>query len=293
MLRKLVSRIPGLKRLSDRRPVIPVLRLNGAIGQGGALRSGLTAGALAEPIRRAFTTPGAKAVALLVNSPGGSPVQSELIASRIRQYAEEKDLRVYVFCEDVAASGGYWLACAGDEIYASKASIVGSIGVVAAGFGFQDLIARYGVERRVYTSGEKKVILDPFQKEDPDDIARLKEIQAEIHEHFKAMVRDRRKGKLAAEESELFSGAFWTGEQAYQLGLIDGIGELRQTLRGKYGTKVELPLIEPQRSWLKRKLGGGGASLGGLLTGADGGGSWAGDLLSAAEERALWSRYGL
>jgi signal peptide peptidase SppA len=292
MIRKLLSRIPGLKRFSDRKPIVPVIRLNGAIGQGGALRSGLTAGALAEPIRRAFSIDGAKAVALLVNSPGGSPVQSELIASRIRQYAEEKDLKVYVFCEDVAASGGYWLACAGDEIYASKASIVGSIGVVAAGFGFQDLIQRYGVERRVYTSGEKKVILDPFQDEDPEDVARLREIQAEIHEHFKAMVRERRAGKLNAEEGELFSGAFWTGEQAYKLGLVDGIGELRQTLRGVYGDKVRLPLIEPQKSWLKRKLGGG-ASLGPLLDGGAGGGNWAGDLLSAVEERALWSRYGL
>jgi ClpP class serine protease len=134
------------------------------------------------------------------------------------------------------------------------------------------------------------VILDPFQKEDPDDVARLKEIQAEIHEHFKAMVRDRRKGKLQAEEQELFSGAFWTGEQAYKLGLIDGIGDLRQTLRGKYGDKVQLPLIEPKQSWLKRKFGG--ASVAAALTGGAGG-SWAGDLLSAAEERALWSRFGL
>ncbi|MBK1668451.1 S49 family peptidase [Rhodovibrio sodomensis] len=290
MVRKLLSRIPGLRRLAGRKPVVPVLRLNGVIGQGGALRSGLTASALADPIRRAFSTPGAKAVALAVNSPGGSPVQSELIAGRIRQLAREKDLKVYVFCEDVAASGGYWLACAGDEIYASKASIVGSIGVVAAGFGFQDLIQRYGVERRVYTSGEKKVILDPFQKEDPDDVARLKEIQAEIHEHFKAMVRDRRQGKLQAQESELFSGAFWTGAQAYQLGLIDGIGELRQTLQGQYGEKVQLPVIEPKQSWLKRKLGS--ASLGALPAGS-GAGNWAGDLMSAAEERALWSRYGL
>ncbi|MBK1698714.1 S49 family peptidase [Rhodovibrio salinarum] len=290
MIYKLISRIPGLRRFSKNKPVVPVLRLNGAIGQGGALRSGLTASALAEPIRRAFSTSGAKAVALAVNSPGGSPVQSELIASRIRQHAEEKDLKVYVFCEDVAASGGYWLACAGDEIYASKASIVGSIGVVAAGFGFQDLIQRYGVERRVHTSGEKKVILDPFQKEDPDEVARLKEIQAEIHEHFKAMVRDRRQGKLNAEESELFSGAFWTGQEAYKLGLIDGLGELRQTLRGVFGEKVRLPLVEPKQSWLKRKFGG--ASLSTFFDGA-GDGSWAGDLLSAAEERALWSRYGL
>ena len=261
MVRKLVSRIPGLRRLSSRKPVVPVLRLNGAIGQGGALRSGLTASALAEPIRRAFDTPGARAVALAVNSPGGSPVQSELIASRIRQYAQEKDLKVYVFCEDVAASGGYWLACAGDEIYASRASIVGSIGVVAAGFGFQDLIQRYGVERRVYTSGEKKVILDPFQNEDPDDVARLKEIQAEIHEHFKALVRDRRKGKLQAEEQELFSGAFWTGEQAYKLGLIDGIGELRQTLRGKFGQQgraaVDRGTSVLAQAQAERRIGGG------------------------------------
>jgi signal peptide peptidase SppA len=289
MIRTALAKVPGLKRIARPKPVVPVLRLNGAIGQGGALRSGLTASQLADPIRRAFSTSNARAVALLVNSPGGSPVQSELIAGRIRQYAQEKDLKVYVFCEDVAASGGYWLACAGDEIYASRASIVGSIGVVAASFGFQELIRRYGVERRVYTSGEKKVILDPFQAEDPDDVARLKEIQAEIHEHFKAMVRERRAGKLQAAESELFSGAFWTGQRAYELGLIDGIGELRQTLRGLYGDKVQLPLIEPKQSWLKRKFGG--TSVGELLGG--GPGNWAGDLLTAAEERALWARYGL
>jgi signal peptide peptidase SppA len=289
MLRTAASRLPGLRRFAAT-PVVPVLKLTGPIGQVGALRSGMQAPALAEPIRRAFSTPGAAAVALLVNSPGGSPVQSELIASRIRQWAEEKDLKVYAFCEDVAASGGYWLACAADEIYAARASIVGSIGVVYSGFGFQDLIRRYGIERRVHTAGEKKAILDPFEEEDPDDVAHLRAIQGDIHEHFKATVRARRQGRLNAAEEELFSGAFWTGTRAQELGLIDGIGELRQTLRAHYGEKVRLPLVEPRQSWLKRRLQGTSGPDGWP---AAGGGSWAGDLLAAVEERALWGRYGL
>lgn len=291
-VRNSLSQLPGFGWLA-RKPVVPVIRLNGAIGQTGRFSSGLSVSGLADPIRRAFTVPGARAVALQINSPGGSPVQSELIAQRIRQYAEEKELKVYVFCEDVAASGGYWLACAGDEIYASRASIVGSIGVVSASFGFQELIQHYGIERRVHSSGDKKVMLDPFQSEDPDDVARLKEIQAEIHDHFKRMVHERRAGKLQAADETLFSGEFWTGQKAFELGLIDGLGEIRQTLRGLYGKKVQLPVIEPRQSWLKRKLpiggtlSGGGDGLPGLPA------AWAQGLLAAVEERALWSRFGL
>ena len=290
-VRTQISRAPGLGWLAPK-PIVPVLRLSGVIGQAGALRSGLTLAALADPIRRAFETPRATAVALQVNSPGGSPVQSELIAQRIRQYAEEKQLKVHVFCEDVAASGGYWLACAGDDIHASRSSIVGSIGVVSASFGFQDLIRRHGVERRVHTSGEKKVMLDPFKEEDPEEVARLRTIQAEIHEDFKRVVRERRSGKLKAGEDTLFSGEFWTGQKAFELGLIDGIGEIRHTLRGLYGEQVRLPVIEPRRSWLKRKLpfsAAGAAAGDGLGLPAD----WAGDVLSALEERAVWGRYGL
>jgi signal peptide peptidase SppA len=300
-VRSYLSRRRGLGWLAPK-PIVPVLRLTGAIGAGGGLRgAALNASAMAEPIRRAFSVSGAKAVALQINSPGGSPVQSELIASRIRQMAEEKELKVHVFCEDVAASGGYWLACAGDEIYASRVSIIGSIGVVSAGFGFQELIRRYGVERRVHTSGEKKLILDPFQDEDPEHVAKLKQVQAEIHEQFKRLVRERRQGKLKADEATLFSGEFWTGAEAFDLGLIDGVGEIRQTLRGLYGDKVRLPVIEPKQSWLKRRLPlsalpgpmGELAAAAGPGPAAGGPTTWTGDLLAALEERAVWGRYGL
>ncbi|MGH6947720.1 MAG: S49 family peptidase [Kiloniellales bacterium] len=278
-------RVPVLGRLFRRAPLVTLLRLGGVIGALGPLRSGLTLANLAEPIERAFKPSRLAAVALVVNSPGGSPVQSDLIAQRIRDLAEEKKVPVYAFCEDVAASGGYWLASAADEILARETSIVGSIGVVSAGFGFPALLERVGVERRVYTSGDKKALLDPFRPEKEEDIAHLKTIQREIHERFKHQVRSRRGSRLAASDEELFSGAFWTGAKAKELGLVDAIGEPRRTLRERYGKKVQFRLYGVQRSWWRRRLGGSVEP----APPAD----WAASLLSAVEERALWSRYGL
>ena len=276
----------------DAGPIVSVLRLSGIIGQAGAFRQGLTMAGLAGLIERAFAPKKQAAVALVVNSPGGSPVQSALIAKRIRDLATEKKVPVFAFCEDAAASGGYWLACAADEIWADESSILGSIGVVSSGFGAHDFIQRYGIERRLYTAGDKKVILDPFSPEREDGVAHLKAIQLDIHDAFKAMVRDRRGARLIGPEEELFSGAFWAGRRALELGLIDGIGDLRTVLRGRFGEKVRLRVVQDDRRWFRRM---------GFRVAAPMGGSaldrLAADLpaaaLAAVEERALWSRYGL
>ena len=284
----LLSRLPAAIYTSP--PIVPVVRLAGTIGALGPLRHGLTLAGVAEPLERAFRVPRARAVALVVNSPGGSPVQSALIAGRIRDLAAEHELPVYAFCEDVAASGGYWLACAADRIYAAETSIVGSIGVVSASFGFHDLLQRYGVERRLYTAGEKKVLLDPFSETDPEEVERLKRLQREMHESFQRLVRERRRDRLKAGDDVLFSGEFWTGRRAVELGLIDGLGEVRRTLRERFGERVKLKRIEAHRPWLRRRLPFGGLEEAGA---AVGGRDWAGELLAAVEERALWSRYGL
>ena len=280
-------------------PTVAVVRLVGVIGQVGPMRAGLSLAGVAPHLERAFNIGGLKAVALAINSPGGSPVQSALICNRIRALAAEKGVPVITFAEDVAASGGYWLACAGDEIFAQEASVVGSIGVISAGFGFTEAIKRLGIERRVYTAGEKKGLLDPFQPERPEDIERLKQLQAEVHDGFKALVRERRGSRLTGPEAELFSGAFWSGRRALEFGLIDGIADLRGEMRRRYGDKVRLPVIGPARNWLQRRFGpssqtpdwaalAGGPALGGTL-----GSGLADGLLAALEERALWGRYGL
>jgi signal peptide peptidase SppA len=271
-----------LRNRFRRGPVVPVVRLSGVIASGGLLgRVGLSIEATAPLLARAFAQRGAKAVALAINSPGGSPVQSALIAQRIRLLAREKNLPVIAFVEDVAASGGYWLACAADEIVADAASIVGSIGVISAGFGFKDLIAKIGVERRVHTSGENKSMLDPFRDENPEDIERLKRLQGEIHEGFKDWVRERRGSKLKGEESMLFSGEFWTAKRGLELGLVDSLGELRSVLQARYGAKVHLPVIAARRRFLSRfGLGSGIDSIGPTM-------------LAALEERAHWQRFGL
>jgi serine protease SohB len=271
-----------------RGPVVPVVRLSGIIASSSLLGSrGLSIESVAPLLKRAFDTRGAKAVALTLNSPGGSPVQSALIHSRVRALAEEKEIPILAFAEDVAASGGYWLACAGDEIYANENSIVGSIGVVSAGFGFPDMLKRFGIERRVYTSGERKAILDPFRPENAEDIAHLRAIQGDIHDSFKALVRARRGKRLKGAEKDLFSGAFWTGRKALELGLIDGIGDLRTVARDRFGDKVRLKVIEPSRGWLRRRIG---LSAPGLAPDA---GVWAEQLIAAVEERFLWNRFGL
>lgn len=269
-----------------RGPIVPVVRLSGVIANGGLLGGrSLSMESVAPLLKRAFETKGAKAVALALNSPGGSPVQSALIAQRIRLHAKEKGLPVIAFVEDVAASGGYWLACAADEIIADPSSIVGSIGVISSGFGFQDLIARIGVERRVHTSGENKSMLDPFRAEQPRDVERLERLQREIHDGFKDWIRERRGKLLKGDETTLFSGEFWTAKRGLEFGLIDGFGELRATLQARYGDKVRLPIIGPRRRLLSRF---------GLQTGLVGGIENIGPAtLAAIEERTIWQRYGL
>jgi signal peptide peptidase SppA len=271
-----------LKDRFRRGPVVPVVRLSGVIASSGLLGNrSLSIETVAPLLKRAFDMRGAKAVALAINSPGGSPVQSALIGQRIRLLADEKNLKVIAFVEDVAASGGYWLACAADEIIVDPHSIVGSIGVISAGFGFQDLIGRIGVERRVYTSGERKSMLDPFHPQKPEDVERLARLQAEIHDGFKDWVRQRRAGKLNGDEQLLFSGEFWTGRRGVQFGLVDGLGELRSTLQTRYGAKVNLPMIGPRRRLLSRF--GLGLSVDGIGPGT----------LAALEERLHWQRFGL
>lgn len=271
-----------LRNRLRRGPVVPVVRLSGVIASGGLLGSrGLSIESVAPLLARAFAQRGAKAVALVINSPGGSPVQSALIAKRIRLLASQKNLPVIAFVEDVAASGGYWLACAADEIIADGASIVGSIGVISAGFGFQDLIAKLGIERRVHTSGENKSMLDPFREENPEDVERLKRLQAEIHDGFKAWVRERRGARLKGADSLLFTGEFWTATRGLELGLVDSLGELRTVLQARYGAKVHLPVVAARRRLLSRFGLGSRIELIGPST------------LAALEERAHWQRFGL
>ena len=265
-----------LSRVFRPGPRVSVLRLYGAIGTGGRGAS-LSDEALARPIEQAFAGKPA-AVALAVNSPGGSPVQSSLIAARIRRLAAEKEVPVIAFVEDAAASGGYWLACAADEIHADRSSLVGSIGVIFAGFGFHELIARWGVDRRVHTAGERKLILDPFQPEKPEDVEDLTAIQTEVHDAFVAYVKARRGEALEkAGEADLFTGAVWTGAKAETLGLVDGIGHLVPVLKARFGEDVRFRDHGLRRPFLSR-LGLGAA---------------AGDALSAAEARALWARLGV
>src|SRR5215218_8453863 len=247
--------------------VVPVVRLSGVIGAVTPLRPGLTLAGIARTLERAFATKHAKAVALVINSPGGSPVQSRQIYLRIRQLAAEKKLPVLVFVEDVAASGGYMIACAGEEIFCDPSSILGSIGVVGGSFGFQDLIKRIGVERRLYTAGEHKAMLDPFLPENPDDVARVKALQREIHAIFIALVKKSRGARLKGADDVLFSGEYWAGETSVTLGLADAIGDLRSTLRARYGEKVLMPIIAPPTGLLSGLLGrrSGGAGTVGQL----------------------------
>jgi signal peptide peptidase SppA len=272
-----------------RHPVVPVLRFSGPIGMATPLRPGLSLAGYAGAIEKAFSVSKLPGVAVVINSPGGSPVQSNLIFKRLRQMAVEKKKRVYVFCEDVAASGGYFLAIAGDEIYADPSSIIGSIGVVSRSFGFVDLLERIGVERRVYTAGTNKNQLDPFLPENPDDIERLKAIQQDVHDVFIGLVKERRLGKLKAPHSDLFSGAFWSAAKAEEFGLIDGITDIRSKMRQVFGDKVRLKVIEAERggllSRLRRTPGASGLGHTGL--------AFADDLVSAMEERTLWSRFGI
>jgi signal peptide peptidase SppA len=272
-------------------PVVPVVRLSGVIGAVTPLRPGLTLAGIAKTLERAFATRHAKAVALVINSPGGSPVQSRQIYLRIRQLATEKKLPVLVFVEDVAASGGYMIACAGDEIFCDPSSILGSIGVVGGSFGFQDLLKRIGVERRLYTAGEHKAMLDPFLPEDPDDVARLKALQREIHGIFIALVKASRGARLNGNDDVLFTGEYWAGEKSVSLGLADAVGDLRSTLRARFGDKVLTPVIAPASGMLSGLLGRRSPGAGSLAA-FDGIGGLPDDLISALETRAIWAKFG-
>ncbi|MBB4122871.1 S49 family peptidase [Martelella radicis] len=288
-MKKLVS---GLipKRFRKDKTIIPVVRLSGAIMAGGSPgRRSLNLASVSAALDKAFSLKASPCVAISLNSPGGSPVQSRLIFSRIRALAEEKNKKVLIFVEDVAASGGYMIALAGDEIFVDPTSIVGSIGVVSGGFGFTGLIEKIGVERRVYTAGENKVMLDPFQPEKGKDIAFLKDLQGEIHQVFIQMVKERRGNKLA-DDPDLFSGLFWSGIRGAELGLVDGIGEMRATLKARYGDKAEMKLVSTPTNLLGRaKPGVAGIGLSAPEIGA----GLASGLAETAEERALWARYGL
>nr|WP_306265374.1 S49 family peptidase [Pararhizobium sp. IMCC3301] len=267
-------------------PVVPVIRLSGVIASGSHLRPGLNLAAIAPALEKAFSYKDAPAVAIVVNSPGGSPVQSNLIFQRIRQLAEEKEKTVLVFVEDVAASGGYFIAVAGDEIIADPSSVVGSIGVISASFGLNKAISKLGVERRVYTSGKSKSTLDPFLPEKKEDVAHLKQLQEEIHETFIDVVKSRRADVLKEDDETLFNGLFWTGKTALSLGLIDGIGEIRSTLKERYGEKTRLKLIDTKKGFSMRRLFGGTSQDNLARQLSDG-------LVGSLEDRALWARFGL
>jgi signal peptide peptidase SppA len=263
--------------------------LSGVIGAVTPLRPGMSLAGLARMLERAFAVKNAKAVAVVINSPGGSPVQSRQIYLRIRQLAEEKKLPVLVFVEDVAASGGYMIACAGDEIFCDPSSILGSIGVVGGSFGFQELIKKLGVERRLYTAGTHKAMLDPFLPENPDDVARLKALQREIHTIFIALVKQSRGARLKGADDVLFTGEYWAGDTSVSLGLADALGDLRSTLRARYGEKVQTPLIAPASGMLSGLLGRRSP---GAVTAWENAASLPEEAISALETRAIWAKFG-
>ncbi len=287
VIEKCMSWIPA--RLRRSRAVVPVVRLSGVIGAVTPLRPGMSLAGVARMLERAFAVKNAKAVALVINSPGGSPVQSRQIYLRIRQLAEEKKLPVLVFVEDVAASGGYMIACAGDEIFCDPSSILGSIGVVGGSFGFQELIKKLGVERRLYTAGAHKAMLDPFLPENPDDVSRVKALQREIHDIFIALVKGSRGARLKGADDVLFTGEYWAGETSVSLGLADAIGDLRSTLRARYGEKVQTPLIAPASGMLSGLLGRRSAGAGNVWEGVS---SLPEEAISAFETRAIWAKFG-
>ncbi len=264
---------------------IPVVRLQGAIMESASpVARTLSLGRCANLLDKAFSYKKAPAVALVINSPGGSPVQSRLIFRRIRDLAEENNKQVFVFVEDVAASGGYMIACAGDEIFADPSSIVGSIGVVSASFGFPELLKKIGVERRVYTAGKNKVTLDPFQPEKKADIEHLKSLQLEVHQTFIDLVKERRAAKLS-DDQNIFTGMFWSGKKGVELGLIDGLSDIRSVVKERFGKDTKLRLISPPKSFLGPKVPSG-VTANAVYTAVD-------SALMVAQERALWQRYGL
>ena len=262
-----------------KKKIISHIRLSGVIGNVGKFRQGIEYSGQEETIKKAFSVKKALAVAITINSPGGSPVQSHLIYKFIREQAKKNKKKVIVFAEDVAASGGYLIACSGDEIYANSSSIIGSIGVISESFGFKNLIEKIGVQRRVYTAGKNKSTLDPFLDEKEEDIERLKNIQLELHQDFIDVVEESRGSKLNKTSGiELFSGEFWTGKKAKDLGLIDGLGNADQILRKKFGEEIEIKKFGKTKGWLAKRLSSSE--------------DYADKLISILEERSIWQRYG-
>ena len=276
------------ERFRNPPPIVHVVRLSGMIGGVGPWRRGLTMSGVASTLQRAFKRKGLAAVAFAINSPGGSAVQSALIARRIRALADEHKVPVFAFAEDAAASGGYWLATAADEIYADPGSIIGSIGVVSSAFGFPEVLKRAGVERRLHAAGEFKGSLDPFSEQRREDVTHLKAFLEEIHEYFRQQVRERRQGKLKADEATLFSGRWWSGGKALELGLIDGLGDVRTIMRERYGNNVKLNVVGERKAWWLRWMG-----LRPPLPGLAEPTELAQSVIAAVEERLAWSRFGL
>lgn len=280
-----VRYIPFIGEKLEKSDKVAVLRMGGVIADSAMMRrAGISAKKFDEAIEAAFKASNLKAVALVINSPGGAPAQCSLISSKIRKLSEEKEVPVFAFVEDVAASGGYWLSCIGDEIYAQESSIVGSIGVISSGFGLDEFIKRYDVSRRIHTSGRDKSFLDPFKPEKPEDVSRLKSLQENIHQSFKDWVHERRGSRLNGRDEDLMEGAFWTGKDALEHGLIDGIGDVYGIMRQRYGEKIRLVDYSPEKKSLLSSLlpfGGGEAALD------------MGAIIEVAEERAAWNRFGL
>lgn len=276
-----VGNIPVIGGIFKPKPKVAILRLSGVIADAGMKRGGISYYKYRPFIDEAFDVFDLKAVALVINSPGGSPAQSQLIGDHIRRLAEEKEVPVYAFIEDVAASGGYWLACAADEIYGVSSSIAGSIGVISASFGFKDLIEKHGVERRVHTAGKDKSFLDPFTEEKAADVKRLKSLQSDMHEIFKDWVRERRGDRLTGDEKDIFEGQFWTADKAAELGIIDGIGEVRSFSKEKFGEDIKFAEFGPEKKLVPSLLG------------TDIKGSLPEDIAEAIETKSAWSRYGI
>ncbi len=279
-----VKEWPLIENLFEPRPRVAVLRLSGVIADSQLKRKGISHARFEKLIEKAFETSHLEALALVINSPGGAPAQCSLMTSQIRKLADEKELPVYAFVEDVAASGGYWLACAGDEIYAQKSSVLGSIGVVSSGFGFEDFIEKHNIKRRIYTSGKDKSFLDPFVREKDADVKHLKSLQSEIHAHFKAWVTERRGDKLKGADNVLFEGRFWSGETALGKGLIDGFGDMRSVLKDKYGDKTKFVELSPEKGFFSFLPFVGEASAKASHVEA---------VIEQIESYTLWSRYGL
>lgn len=275
---------PFLAKFLKKGPKIPVIRLSGVIADTSMKRGGLCYARAKASIEKAFAVKKAPAIALIINSPGGAPAQSQLIGGLIRRLADEKEITVYAFVEDVAASGGYWLACAADHIYVQETSIVGSIGVISAGFGFEDLIDKHGIKRRLHISGRDKSMLDPFLPERPEDVARLKDIQRDIHRHFINWVKDRRGGRLEGNDEDLFEGRFWTGAQAIDMGIADEVGDVRSVMREKYGDDIRLVEFSPDKKRLPLPFD---------IPGLAAGDGLAAEALDVLDNRAFWARLGL